>query len=313
MKRVHFPDHVWECSKINEKTGQVCSRLSFRRDNFATHLQGEHGCKEQEISLLKSSCKFKVVDLFHQQWGICDEIQASRDESLENINNHFKDISESLKPPADLGASQWKERCDSDHNIQRGVHYAVGLIEDLLPAPPVISHQDLYTTDPWAIENVGTHALVREQWGLDTAETSFADLLEFSGDLDFTTALEWNREEACDVEPFLGSQFPTTCSNNPAPSQFYSSSSMETPSAPPTRITYRCHCGYEPSGEERWKASNLRRHKRIQHCQPAQTHPCKYPGCHSTFTRSDNLRCHRRDKGRFLGISSMDQKENVWS
>jgi hypothetical protein len=65
---------------------------------------------------------------------------------------------------------------------------------------------------------------------------------------------------------------------------------------------YRCHCGYTPSGEERWKASNLRRHKRTQHPTEQKMHRCEYPGCKSVFTRSDNLRSHRRDKGHFVGF-----------
>lgn len=64
---------------------------------------------------------------------------------------------------------------------------------------------------------------------------------------------------------------------------------------------YRCHCGYAPSGEEKWKASNLRRHKRTQHPTEVKTHRCGYLGCKSEFTRSDNLRSHRRDKGHFVG------------
>jgi hypothetical protein len=65
---------------------------------------------------------------------------------------------------------------------------------------------------------------------------------------------------------------------------------------------YRCHCGYTPAGEERWKASNLRRHKRTQHPTELRVHRCGYPGCKSVFTRSDNLRSHRRDKGHFVGM-----------
>ena len=65
---------------------------------------------------------------------------------------------------------------------------------------------------------------------------------------------------------------------------------------------YRCHCGYTPSGEERWKASNLRLHKRTQHPTELKVHSCGYPGCKSVFTRSDNLRSHRRDKGHFVGF-----------
>jgi hypothetical protein len=72
--------------------------------------------------------------------------------------------------------------------------------------------------------------------------------------------------------------------------------------APSSSNKYRCHCGYTPFGEERWKASNLRRHKRTQHPTELRVHSCGYPGCKSVFTRSDNLRSHRRDKGHFLGL-----------
>jgi hypothetical protein len=75
------------------------------------------------------------------------------------------------------------------------------------------------------------------------------------------------------------------------------------PSSPESSSNkYRCHCGYTPSGEERWKASNLRRHKRTQHPTELRVHRCGYPGCKSVFTRSDNLRSHRRDKGHFAGF-----------
>jgi hypothetical protein len=74
---------------------------------------------------------------------------------------------------------------------------------------------------------------------------------------------------------------------------------------------YRCHCGYVPSGEERWKASNLRRHKRTQHPTELRVHSCGYPGCKSVFTRSDNLRSHRRDKGHFEGLDSEPFSEGM--
>lgn len=75
------------------------------------------------------------------------------------------------------------------------------------------------------------------------------------------------------------------------------------PSSPDSSSNkYRCYCGYTPSGEERWKASNLRRHKRTQHPTELKVHTCGYPGCKSVFTRSDNLRSHRRDKGHFVAF-----------
>jgi hypothetical protein len=66
----------------------------------------------------------------------------------------------------------------------------------------------------------------------------------------------------------------------------------------PATTKYRCHCGYVPTGEERWKASNLSRHKRIQHpAKGGKVYKCQWDGCESTFTRSDNLREHARKKG----------------
>jgi hypothetical protein len=79
---------------------------------------------------------------------------------------------------------------------------------------------------------------------------------------------------------------------------------FQTPSAssssqPQTRNKYSCHCGYTPLGEEKWKASNLARHKRTQHPEgnKGKVYRCTWPGCGSTFTRSDNLREHGRKKG----------------
>ncbi|KUJ23439.1 uncharacterized protein LY89DRAFT_182616 [Mollisia scopiformis] len=71
-----------------------------------------------------------------------------------------------------------------------------------------------------------------------------------------------------------------------------------TPNPAPSPSALRCHCGYIPTGEEKWKASNLRRHKRTQHPseEKRKVYKCKVKGCKSTFTRSDNLRSHAREK-----------------
>ncbi|EKD14634.1 zinc finger protein [Drepanopeziza brunnea f. sp. 'multigermtubi' MB_m1] len=65
------------------------------------------------------------------------------------------------------------------------------------------------------------------------------------------------------------------------------------------------HHHYAPAGEHKWKASNLRRHQRIQHPNTvgeSKVYVCRWRGCQSRFTRSDNLRCHVRDKGHFEGV-----------
>ncbi|KAH7336184.1 hypothetical protein BKA65DRAFT_402824 [Rhexocercosporidium sp. MPI-PUGE-AT-0058] len=53
--------------------------------------------------------------------------------------------------------------------------------------------------------------------------------------------------------------------------------------------------------EMKWKASNLRRHKRIQHASETKIYVCRWRGCKSSFTRSDNLKCHVREKGHYEG------------
>jgi serine/threonine protein kinase len=131
IKRVHFPDQVWVCQKTNESSGKICSSNPIPRpDNFATHLKGEHRCTDLEISQLKVAWKFGVVNFFHHICGFCDDILKSRDESIEHIKCHFREISHRPNPPEDLGLSEWKEKCGSDHKLKRGVHYQVSKNEN---------------------------------------------------------------------------------------------------------------------------------------------------------------------------------------
>jgi hypothetical protein len=130
VKRVHFPEHVWECPKSNERTGNPCisndSKPFFRTDNFATHLRGEHHCSDGEISQLKITCKFAVVGFFHKVCGICSTTLKNREESIEHIKEHLRVISRRDSPPQDLGLSEWKEQCGSQHILLRGIHYQLG-------------------------------------------------------------------------------------------------------------------------------------------------------------------------------------------
>jgi hypothetical protein len=126
VKRVHFPDQVWECPKINQRSCKPCgSKPFFRPDNFATHLRGEHAYGVEEISRLKKTCKFRTRGLFHQVCGFCDETFENRDDSIEHIKNHFREISERSDPTQDFGTLGWKGKCKSDHKLKRGVHYDV--------------------------------------------------------------------------------------------------------------------------------------------------------------------------------------------
>jgi hypothetical protein len=71
-------------------------------------------------------------------------------------------------------------------------------------------------------------------------------------------------------------------------------------------LDYKCSdCGYEPSGKEINKKSNLKRHqkKSCRRFSPysgnEKSHRCTYRDCGRRFTRSDNLLVHRRNKGHF--------------
>jgi len=126
VKRVHFPDSIWECQKTNERTGKPCSANPFyRTDNFTTHLRGEHRCEEPEISRLKITCKFAVVEFFHKVCGVCSRDLITRDESIEHTKEHLREICCRSNVPVDLGLSEWKERCGVEHKLKRGVHYQV--------------------------------------------------------------------------------------------------------------------------------------------------------------------------------------------
>lgn len=125
VRRVHFPDQVWECQQINQRSKKVCtSKPCYRADNFANHLKSEHGCSKDEILQLKHSSRFLVIDFFHHKCGFCGEALDSRDESIDHIKDHFLDISQRSTIPVDLGISEWKEQCDSKHTLTKGVHYA---------------------------------------------------------------------------------------------------------------------------------------------------------------------------------------------
>lgn len=85
--------------------------------------------------------------------------------------------------------------------------------------------------------------------------------------------------------------------------------SISPPTPPPSSNKYTCHCGYTPLGEEKWKPSNLRRHKRTQHATDIKVYKCRWPGCKSEFTRSDNLRSHQREKGH-AGMAGLSRTED---
>lgn len=81
------------------------------------------------------------------------------------------------------------------------------------------------------------------------------------------------------------------------------SSSATTPHY--SELNHRCDCGYEPSGKEINKKSNLKRHRK-KSCRryspysgSEKPYQCTYRDCGRRFTRSDNLLVHQRNKDHF--------------
>ena len=136
------------------------------------------------------------------------------------------------------------------------------------------------------------------------------------GSSPFPATSSFNTSSSSLPIPQHSASFNTSSSSLPMPSfQNHTSSRLSSqpqqqahsPNHPPGHLhneasisKYRCHCGYEPSGEEKWKGSNLARHKRIQHA--THKYRCGFRGCKSEFTRSDNLRSHQRDKGHEMKV-----------
>jgi hypothetical protein len=96
---------------------------------------------------------------------------------------------------------------------------------------------------------------------------------------------------------------PRVTVESPSTSSASSTSAPPTPQQAEAARSYQCElCDYIPTGDEKWKPSNLRRHKRTQHASADKKGAwvCRWEGCTKSFTRSDNLRSHMRDKGHDL-------------
>ncbi|KAF4636188.1 hypothetical protein G7Y89_g1888 [Cudoniella acicularis] len=71
---------------------------------------------------------------------------------------------------------------------------------------------------------------------------------------------------------------------------------------------YKCTCGFEPRGKDINKPSNLKRHRKTSSCKryipysrsrdppPEKSFKCPFPDCGLSYTRSDNLLVHQRNK-----------------
>ncbi len=90
---------------------------------------------------------------------------------------------------------------------------------------------------------------------------------------------------------------------------------LSDPSPPPVSkdpsSKYKCSCGFEPTGKEVYKPSNLKRHQSTRACrrfspyqrsETTKSWQCPYPDCPKRFTRSDNLRVHQKQKRHFIEV-----------
>jgi hypothetical protein len=113
-----------------------------------------------------------------------------------------------------------------------------------------------------------------------------------------------------DMEAQIASKLSSPQSTSLSDHSSHPPGSMETSSK------VRCSCGFEPSGKEVYKASNLKRHQSTRNClryspyrrpKTAKSWPCPYPGCPKTFTRSDNLRVHQKQKRHLLEVELLQR------
>lgn len=87
----------------------------------------------------------------------------------------------------------------------------------------------------------------------------------------------------------------------PTPPYLPSPSNDHSPQPPiitSPRLKRRCVCGFEPSGKEQNKHSNLKRHQKTCKKCTGNHYPyiCNYPHCGLRYNRSDNLLAHQRLK-----------------
>lgn len=117
------------------------------------------------------------------------------------------------------------------------------------------------------------------------------------------------------IPPHLGWQDGTQFQQyaNPSPplsprNDHHPQSSPSAPYAPSIReLKHRCICGFEPSGIEANKNSNLIRHQRftcrLYRAGNSKSHRCNYPHCGKSYSRPDNLLAHQKTKNHSGAVS----------
>lgn len=101
--RKHFPQTVWFCPESN------CGfKSAIRRDNFSTHLRGEHHLPEPQVQITIKECGFETKNLFHNLCGFCGTRLNDLQESLTHILRHLTQ---------GKTTQDWQHQCEAGHEI----------------------------------------------------------------------------------------------------------------------------------------------------------------------------------------------------
>lgn len=84
------------------------NRSAIRRDNFSTHLRGEHSFDQDAILETIKAHGYETRHLFHEVCGFCQESLPDLQSSLTHILSHLT---------AGQNSSTWKHQCATNHEI----------------------------------------------------------------------------------------------------------------------------------------------------------------------------------------------------
>jgi serine/threonine protein kinase len=112
QKRCHFPRIVWVCGVAEGKACKIPP--SKRKDNFRSHLAGSHGFPVDKLEGEIKRRAVRVTGLFHEICGFCKQGLGSWGASMQHIWDHIE---------AGADVSEWTHACETDHELQVGVHY----------------------------------------------------------------------------------------------------------------------------------------------------------------------------------------------
>lgn len=248
--------------------GKLASQSDVTYDRFLSHVTCLCDTLYSEGESDKSRTEYQIEDIDVTK-ALIPEESASDDDVVENDGFDFGNLMDDHNTSTDFGSA--------DASLEAFMMEADGIVEDS------------YFTNPMPTPMTSI-PLARSQSNPNPPTNPF-----YQSRIPTPSSSTIPKSSPFPAPPVSSSvSAPQSFATSTPAATFSSSSESE-------RDKYKCHCGYIPRGEERWKASNLARHKRTQHPVEVKVYKCTFPGCASTFTRSDNLRSHTRDKGHDIG------------